>query len=108
MDQGRGRNDLHPGLGSGDAALARASELQHAIEGKGNDLHLGRPALVGARAQPVADHLLPPCDGGLGFGAPVVPCPFLPSHVAVLGDASEMAVALGELGLGRVMWVSPR
>src|SRR4051812_28269979 len=59
--------------GSGDAGVARASELQHAVEHVGGDRHLGRPALVGARAQPIADHPLPPRDGGLGSGAPVVP-----------------------------------
>jgi hypothetical protein len=63
----------YPRLGSGDADVARASELQHAVERVGGDLHLGRPALVGARAQPVADHPLPPRDGGLGSGALVVP-----------------------------------
>ena len=62
-----------PRPGSGDADVARASQLQHAVERVSGDRHLGRPALVGARAQPVADHLFPPCDGGLGFGAPVVP-----------------------------------
>src|SRR3954447_21395029 len=60
-------------FGSGDAGVARASELQHAVEHVGGDRHLGRPALVGARAQPIADHPLPPRDGGLGLGAPVVP-----------------------------------
>jgi hypothetical protein len=32
------------------------------------DLHLGRPTLVRAGAQPVADHLFEPADGSLGSG----------------------------------------
>src|SRR3712207_700764 len=43
------------------------------------DGHLGRPTLVRVRAQPVADHLLPPPDGGLGPSAFVVPGPALSS-----------------------------
>src|SRR3712207_7166599 len=45
---------------------------------------------VRARAQPVADHLFPPPDGGLGPSAFVVPGPLLPSHAPVLGDALEI------------------
>src|SRR3712207_9482138 len=55
-----------PRPGSSDADIGRASELQHAVEGVDGDVHLGRPTLVRARAQPVADHLFPPPDGGLG------------------------------------------
>src|SRR4051812_50208243 len=53
------------------------------------------------RAQPVADHLLPPADGGLGPGSSRVSGRFLPSHAPVLGDVPEMAVALRRLALGR-------
>src|SRR3712207_8149814 len=59
---------------------------------------------VRARAQPVADHLFPPPDGGLGPSAFVVPGPLLPSHAPVLGDASEMAVARRRRGLGIRRW----
>src|SRR5215207_7593388 len=89
-----------PRLGSSDADIVRASELQHAVKRMDGDVHLGRPTLVRARAQPVADHLFPPPDGGLGSSAFVVPGPLLPSHAPVLGDALEMAVALRRRGLG--------
>lgn len=61
-----------PRPGSGGADVIRASEFRHAVEGVGGDRHLGRPALVLARAQPAADHLLPSPDRGLGFRAPRV------------------------------------
>ena len=64
-----------PRLGSSNADIARASELQHAVERMDGDVHLGRPTLVRVRAQPVADHLFPPPDGGLGPSAFVVPGP---------------------------------
>ncbi len=57
---------------SGDADVLRASQLQHAVEHVDGDLHLGGPALVRMRAQPVPDHPFPPPDGGLGPGTPVV------------------------------------
>ena len=41
-----------PRPGSGDAGIIRASQLEHAVEGKGGDCHLGRPAFVRARALP--------------------------------------------------------
>ncbi len=66
------------------------------------DLHLGRPAVVGVRAQPVADHPLEARHGRLGPGTPGVAGRRLPSHAAVLGDGPEMAVALRGRGLGRV------
>src|SRR3712207_191563 len=68
------------------------------------DAHLGRPTLVRAGAQPVADHLFPPPDGGLGSSAFVVPGPLLPSPAPVLGNALEMAVALRRRGLGIRRW----
>src|SRR3954468_4571713 len=75
---------------------------QHAVEGVDGDVHLGRPTLVRMRAQPVADHLLPPADGGLGPGSFRVSGRSLPSHASVLlGDVLEMAVALCRLALGR-------
>ena len=85
-DQRDGRKDRYPVLGSCDADGLRAPQLQHAIEGVDGNLHLGRPTLVRARAQPVADHLLEPTHGGLSPGAEVVPGRLLPSHAAMLGD----------------------
>src|SRR4051795_2903477 len=42
--------------------VVRASQVQHAIEHVDGNVHLGRPALIRMRAQPVADHLLPSAD----------------------------------------------
>src|SRR4051812_16953214 len=36
--------------GSGEADIARASQVQHAIEDVGGDVHLGRPTLIRMRA----------------------------------------------------------
>src|SRR4051794_41897520 len=94
--------------GSGEADIARASQVQHTIEDVGGDIHLGRPTLVRMRAQPVADHLLPPADGGLGPGSSRVSGRFLPSHAPVLGDVPEMAVALCRISLGRIAGGSGR
>src|SRR3954463_1170230 len=55
--------------GSGEADIARASQVQHTIEDVGGAVHLGRPTLIRMRAQSIADHLLPSADGGLGPGA---------------------------------------
>src|SRR5215212_6330394 len=93
-----------PRLSSSDTDIVRASELQHAVEHMDGDVYLGRPTLVRVRAQPVADHLFPPPDGGLGPSAFVVPGPLLPSHAPMLGDALEMAVALRRCGLGICRW----
>src|SRR4051795_1867944 len=68
MDQGCGRNDPFPVLGSCDADGLRASQLQHAVQDLDGDVHLGRPTLIRTRAQPVPDHALEPADGGLGAG----------------------------------------
>src|SRR4051812_21291404 len=67
-DRGCGRNDSYPVLGSCDADVVRASQLQHAVQGLNSDVHLRRPTLVRTRAQPVPDHALEPADGGLGAG----------------------------------------
>src|SRR5829696_2291922 len=93
-----------PRPGSSDADIVRASELQHAVERMNGDVHLGRPTLVRVRAQPVADHLFPPPDGGLGPSAFGVPGPLLPSHAPVLSDTLEMAVARRRRGLGIRRW----
>src|SRR5215207_3978331 len=83
-----------PPSGSGEADVARASQVLHAIEHVGGDVHLGRPTLIRMRTQPVADHLFPSADGGLGPGAFRVPGRPLPGHAPVLGDVLEVAVAL--------------
>ena len=36
--------------GSGEADIARASQVQHTIEDVGGDVHLGRPTLLRMRA----------------------------------------------------------
>ena len=72
--------------------MVRASELQHAVEYMNGNIHLGRPTLVRVRAQPVADHLFPSPDGGLGPSAFGVAGPLLPPQAPVLGDALKMAV----------------
>ena len=91
-----------PRSGSGHADVIRASQLQHAVERVDGDRHLGRPALVRARAQLVADHLLPPGHGGFDPGAHVVSGRVLPRHAPVLGDVPQVAVSLRGCGLGRV------
>src|SRR4051794_9414307 len=81
--------------GSGNADVGRASQLQHAVEHVDSDVHLGRPTLLRMRAQPVADHLLPFRNGGLGLGAFRVPGRPLPGSAPVVGDMLEVAVARG-------------
>jgi hypothetical protein len=50
------------------------------------NVHLNRPTLVRAGAQPVTDHLFEPAHGGLGSGADVLPGGLLPAHAAHLGE----------------------
>src|SRR3954466_11351677 len=66
--------------GSGDADVLRASQLLHAVEHVDRPVHLSRPTLIRVRAQPVADHLFPSANGGLGLGALRGPGRFLPGH----------------------------
>src|SRR4051794_19811272 len=72
MDQGCGRNDPYPVLGSCDADGLRAPQLQHAVQDRDADVDLGRLTLVRARAQPVPDHALVAPDRGLGQRTAVV------------------------------------
>src|SRR4051812_19494539 len=74
-----------PCLGSGDADVGRASQLQHAVQDLDRHVHLSRPTLIRTRAQPVPDYALEPADGGLGPGARVVARGLLPAHPALLG-----------------------
>jgi len=60
--------------------------FQRAVEDMDSDLHLGRPALVRARAQPVTNHLLEARHTRLGSGALDVAWRCLSGHAAVLGD----------------------
>src|SRR3954470_23747794 len=93
-DQGCGRTDPLTPSGSGEADVARASQFQHAVEGMDGDVQLGRPTLIRMRAQPVADHLFPSADGGLGPGSFGVPGRFLPGHAPVVVNVLEVAIAL--------------
>jgi hypothetical protein len=61
------------------------------------DADLGRPTLILARAKPVTDDLLVAPDGGLNAAPFVVAGHLLPPDPAFLGNALEMAVALGWL-----------
>jgi hypothetical protein len=82
----------------------RASQLQHPVQDMNAGADLGRPTLILARARPpsrarspVTDDLLVATDGGL-YAAPfVVAGHLLPPDPAFLGNALEMAVALGWL-----------
>ncbi len=66
------------------------------------NIHLGRPTLVRAGAQPVTDHLFEPADGGFDAGAGGVAGRLLPGRSSVLGDALQMAVPLRWRGVGRL------
>jgi hypothetical protein len=51
----------------------RATQLQHAIHDMRGDGNLSGAKLVFSKAEPVADYLLAPPDGGLNAAALVVP-----------------------------------
>src|SRR5215218_7607258 len=76
---GRAHSPL-PRSGSCDADGLRASQLQHAVQRIDGNLHFGRPTLVRAAAQPVADHLLEPADSGFDAGSDVVAGRLLPGR----------------------------
>ena len=63
----------HSRLGSYDADRDRASQFQRTVQNMDGDVHLGRPALIRARAQSITDHLLEPANGSLGSGTGGVP-----------------------------------
>ena len=68
--------------------------LQHAIQGVDGNVHLGRPTLIRAAAQPVTDHLLEPTNGGFDTGSDALAECLLPCCSSVLGDALQMAIPL--------------
>src|SRR3954471_12152229 len=101
-DHGWGRNDPYPVLGSCDADVGRASQLQHAVQDLDRHVHLRLPTLVCVRAHPIPDHALVASDGGLGAGPVRVPGRHLPPPAAPLSDELKVAVPLGRRGLGRL------
>ena len=62
-----------PRLGSYDADRDRASQFQRTVQNMDGDVHLGRPALIRARAQSITDQMLEPANGSLGSGTGGVP-----------------------------------
>ncbi len=61
-------------LASGNADGDRASQLQYAVEVVDSHMHLGGPALVRARAQPVTDYAIEPagCRSRIGVAVMMV------------------------------------
>jgi hypothetical protein len=66
------------------------------------NVHLGRPTLVRAAAQPVTDHLLEPADGGFDAGSNGVARRLLLGRSSVLGDVLQMTVPLRWRAFGRL------
>src|SRR5215207_1031106 len=89
-----------PHLHSGDADRLRASQLQHAVQNRDADVHLGGLTLVRARVQPVADHPFEAANRCLGQGTAIVAGGCLPAHAAVLGDELQVLIPLGRGCLG--------
>src|ERR1700720_4361162 len=84
-----------------DANVFRPPKLQHTVERRDANGHLGRLPPFGPRAQRVTNHSLVAADIGLHQGTPIVTrCP-LP---AVLDDYTEP----GPSGTLRVLWPSSR
>src|SRR5438309_5096986 len=87
-----------------EANVFRPPKLQHAVQQRDSNGHLGRLPPFGPRAQRVTDHALVAADIGLHQGTPIVArCP-LPAHAAALGDQLQVPVALGRRGLCRSAW----
>ena len=70
------------------------------FQGINSDRHLGCPTLVGARAWPIAGHLLVARHRRFGPDALVATGGFLPGHASMLGNMLEVAVALHWCGPG--------
>jgi hypothetical protein len=68
------------------------------------NVHLNRPTLVRAGAQPVTDHLFEPAHGGFDAGSAVVAGRLLLGRSSMLGDALQMSVPLRRRRLGRLAW----
>src|SRR4051812_5660723 len=94
MGRGCGRIEPYPCSGLCDADRFRASQLQHAVQDRGRDGHLGGLTLVRARAQPVADHPLEAADCGFGQCPAVIAGDLLPAHAAVLGNKLQVLIPL--------------
>src|SRR3712207_4589765 len=104
MDQVRSCSGPYSRSGSGNAGIARASQLQHAAEGMHSYVNLSRTTFVQTRAYVITDHLLPSSDCRLGLGALVVPGGLLPGHATFCGDTLEVAVALCRGDVSRTTW----
>src|SRR6266404_3998225 len=87
-----------------EAKVIRPPELQHAVQRRDSNAHLGRLPPFGPRAQRVTDHSLVAADIGLHQGTPIVTrCP-LPAHATALSDQLQVPVALRGRGLCRCAW----
>jgi hypothetical protein len=87
-----------------EANVFRPPKLQHTVERRDSNGHLGRLPPFGPRAQRVTNHSLVAADIGFYQGTPIVTrCP-LPAHAAALGDQLQVPVALGRRGLCRGAW----
>ena len=102
MDQGCGRNNPTPVRDQAmRTQLGRPRSIMRlrAWVATATSVADARPCA----SAPVADHLLPPRDGGLGPGSLRVPGRLLPAHPAVRRDELEMTVALRRFGLGHLV-----
>jgi len=87
-----------------EAKVFRPPKLQHTVERRDSNGHLGRLPPFGPRAQRVTNHSLVAADIGFYQGTPIVTrCP-LPAHATALGDQLQVPVALGRRGLCRGAW----
>src|SRR3984893_15264240 len=87
-----------------EANVFRPPKLQHTVERRDSNGHLGSLPPFGPRAQRVTNHSLVAADIGFYQGTPIVTrCP-LPAHAAALGDQLQVPVALGRRGLCRGAW----
>src|SRR3954464_10119668 len=68
------------------------------------NVHLGRPTLVRAAAQPITDHLFEPADGSFDAGSDGEARCLLPGRSSVLGDALQVTIPLRWRALCRLAW----
>ena len=86
-----------------EAALFLPPKLQHAVQRRDGNGHLGRLPPIGPRAQRVADHALVAADIRLR-GTPIVArCP-RPAHAAARGNQLQVPVALRRRDLCCCAW----